>query len=148
MPSTDEQAFLDAVLASPDDDTPRLVFADWLDERAEGDDTARAALIRAQCRMEHLSPHSKERKELARQVKSLLAEHEDTWVKPVRDLGFVRKWEFRRGFLHAVTLSATQFAHNAEKLFAAAPTIRAARFPDASNEVSRLAGCEYLGRLA
>lgn len=29
----DEAAFLDAVLASPNDDTARLVYADWLDER-------------------------------------------------------------------------------------------------------------------
>lgn len=29
---TDEDALLAAILAAPDDDTPRLVFADWLDE--------------------------------------------------------------------------------------------------------------------
>jgi uncharacterized protein (TIGR02996 family) len=39
----DERAFLDAVLASPDDDLPRLVYADWLEERRRGD---RAAMIR------------------------------------------------------------------------------------------------------
>lgn len=29
-----EQAFLDAILEAPADDTPRLIFADWLDENA------------------------------------------------------------------------------------------------------------------
>lgn len=37
-----------AILADPDDDTPRLVYADWLQE--EGDDD-RAEFIRVQCRI-------------------------------------------------------------------------------------------------
>jgi uncharacterized protein (TIGR02996 family) len=36
--SPEERCFIDAILANPDDDTPRLVYADWLDER-EGDVT-------------------------------------------------------------------------------------------------------------
>jgi uncharacterized protein (TIGR02996 family) len=32
---TDEQAFLDALAANPADDTTRLVYADWLDDRGE-----------------------------------------------------------------------------------------------------------------
>ncbi len=40
-----EADFLHAVLANPDDDAPRLVFADWLEEQG---DSERAALIRAQ----------------------------------------------------------------------------------------------------
>lgn len=33
----DERLLLSAVLAAPEDDTPRLVYADWLEERAGGD---------------------------------------------------------------------------------------------------------------
>lgn len=33
--STDELGFLGKILESPDDDAPRLVFADWLDERGD-----------------------------------------------------------------------------------------------------------------
>ena len=40
------EAFLLAIFAAPADDLPRLVFADWLDERGE---TAWAANIREQC---------------------------------------------------------------------------------------------------
>jgi uncharacterized protein (TIGR02996 family) len=32
---TEEAAFVAAILAAPRDDTPRLVFADWLDERGD-----------------------------------------------------------------------------------------------------------------
>ncbi len=40
---SEEQAFLDAIAASPFDDTPRLVYADWLDEHGE---PAKAAYLR------------------------------------------------------------------------------------------------------
>ncbi|HEY1189903.1 MAG TPA: TIGR02996 domain-containing protein, partial [Gemmata sp.] len=106
MTAQDEHAFLTAVLAAPDDDTPRLVFADWLDERAQGDDTARAALIRAQCRMEHLGPGTKECRELAARAKGVLKEHEPQWTKVLRESGLVRRWTFRRGFLDGVEMSA------------------------------------------
>jgi len=42
---SDRAALYAAVCANPDDDTPRLVFADWLDENGEA---KRAAFIRAQ----------------------------------------------------------------------------------------------------
>jgi uncharacterized protein (TIGR02996 family) len=42
---TDHDAFIAAICENPDDDTPRLVFADWLDER---DRPEQAAFIRAQ----------------------------------------------------------------------------------------------------
>jgi len=40
-----EAAFLAAIRAQPEDDAPRLVFADWLDEH---DRPVRARFIRAQ----------------------------------------------------------------------------------------------------
>src|SRR5687767_11912611 len=43
---SDRDAFLAAIRAAPDDDAPRLVFADWLAERG---DPACAELIRGQC---------------------------------------------------------------------------------------------------
>ena len=43
--TNDADALLKFVLAAPDDDAPRLVFADWLDEHGDPD---RAAFIRAQ----------------------------------------------------------------------------------------------------
>lgn len=48
---TEEQALLAAVRAAPDDDLPRLVYADWLDERGRG---VRAEFIRLQCRIAEL----------------------------------------------------------------------------------------------
>ena len=58
MDAEDErEAFLRAIFDAPGDDLPRLVFADWLDERREGD---WAELIRIQCHCGS-EPHAFER---------------------------------------------------------------------------------------
>lgn len=44
----EEAALLKAICTQPDDDTPRLVYADWLDEQGGVKDRARATFIRAQ----------------------------------------------------------------------------------------------------
>jgi uncharacterized protein (TIGR02996 family) len=44
---------LRAVLAEPEDDAPRLIYADWLDEEGEGD---RAEFIRVQCALARRNP--------------------------------------------------------------------------------------------
>lgn len=44
---TTEQALLAAVIAKPADDSPRLVYADWLEENGQ---TERAEVIRYQCK--------------------------------------------------------------------------------------------------
>ena len=43
---TDEQGLLAAIWAEPHDDTPRLVYADWLQENGRA---GRAEFIRVQC---------------------------------------------------------------------------------------------------
>jgi uncharacterized protein (TIGR02996 family) len=45
---TEEEAFLRAICEQPDEDTPRLVFADWLTEQGGAVNTAWANGIRAQ----------------------------------------------------------------------------------------------------
>jgi uncharacterized protein (TIGR02996 family) len=47
----DEAAFMAAILAAPDDDAPRLVFADWLDERGD----RRAEWLRLTVRRDQLT---------------------------------------------------------------------------------------------
>jgi uncharacterized protein (TIGR02996 family) len=95
--------FLQAILEAPDDDTPRLVYADWLDETGKPEDAARAELIRVQIeqvRCEYKSPRYEELKE---RVETLIATHGDTWLGPLLpllpDYGTlsVRKYTFFRG---------------------------------------------------
>jgi uncharacterized protein (TIGR02996 family) len=48
MGLSDREAFLAAIRATPDEDTPRLVFADWLDEQGDRPSADWAKLIRLQ----------------------------------------------------------------------------------------------------
>ena len=45
---TEREALLHAIRLEPDEDTPRLVFADWLDEHGDQTDRAHAERIRVQ----------------------------------------------------------------------------------------------------
>jgi uncharacterized protein (TIGR02996 family) len=51
-------AFLQAMGEAPDDDAPRLIYADWLDERGERD---RGEFSRVQCALERLQPQDERR---------------------------------------------------------------------------------------
>ena len=48
----ERQSLYAAICASPRDDLPKLVFADWLDEHGDSIDRAHAELIRIQCEWE------------------------------------------------------------------------------------------------
>ena len=52
-----------AILAEPDDDSHRLVFADWLDDQGHSD---RAEFIRVQCALARMAGDDPQRPELTR----------------------------------------------------------------------------------
>jgi uncharacterized protein (TIGR02996 family) len=51
---TDEAAFLQAIREAPDDDGPRLIFADWLEERGDERAARWAELIRVQIELKQV----------------------------------------------------------------------------------------------
>ena len=59
-----------ALVAHPDEDTPRLAYADWLDENGDPD---RAAFIRTQCRLADLPPNDPDWVDLREQQDELVA---------------------------------------------------------------------------
>src|SRR5215813_4740485 len=54
MSLSDDEAFIRAILDAPGDDAPRLVYADWLDERGD----PRGAFLRAESAVFHELPNS------------------------------------------------------------------------------------------
>src|SRR5581483_4113131 len=95
-------ALLQAIIESPDDDTPRLVYADYLEEHGQTD---RAEFIRVQLDLARLpdSPDSDERREaLAAREQALLKKYGEQWAYEVLSpvTGMVTSWWFRRGFLN------------------------------------------------
>src|SRR6266545_1351790 len=96
-------ALLDAVKDHPDDDTPRLVLADWLDEQDNPLDAERAKFIR-----EDVARARNATKPTLATDKTLTAKVElmKRWLGPVMD--FVTNVGFRRG-LPRVALSGPRF---------------------------------------
>jgi uncharacterized protein (TIGR02996 family) len=88
-----DAAFLQAIADHPDEDGPRLVYADWLDERGDAD---RAELIRTQCELARLPETDPRRWLLEDRARALLERHESRWLGDMPDA--VQSWEFRRGF--------------------------------------------------
>src|SRR5436305_11539316 len=92
-----DAAFLNDICAHPDDVSPRLVYADWLDEHGGPDAAARAEFIRTQVELARLTEQDPRRGTLEARAAALLATHRAAWVGPMPE--WVAGWEFRRGFL-------------------------------------------------
>jgi uncharacterized protein (TIGR02996 family) len=105
---THDDAFLQAILESPDDDTPRLVYADYLDEHGDPD---RAEFIRVQVALASLPPGDLRQQQLGDRERQLLAGHREEWLGPLRPL--LSGWAFRRGFLDAITVPAATYLRHA-----------------------------------
>lgn len=96
------EPFLAAMNAHLDDDTPRLVFADWLQENG---DEPRAQFIRLQCAAARGGEGAKE-------AESLLTEHRARWLvgMPKGVQSHPNGCVFRRGFITALTVLGKQWA--------------------------------------
>ncbi len=119
--SADNQnRLLRAILSNPDEDTPRLMYADWLDEH---DDPARAEFIRLQCRLaererEKVVPATDPDQQRGRELLLQLGER---WLAELPAIRGVRWAGFRRGFPGVSVTSATTLVSAAPKVWAAAP---------------------------
>lgn len=113
----DERAFLATIAAEPEDDTVRLVYADWLEERGD----PRGEFVRVQCRLarsDESDPHSEE---LRLRERALLDAHRLSWLGPLTEWG--TDWRFRRGFVAAGTLGVWSLLENGEGLSRSAPLL-------------------------
>ncbi len=119
MTRSHADAFLEAILQNPDDDTPRLVYTDWLEEQGDADSVARAEFIRIQCALAsgHFPP--RRRTEMNRRQQQILHERGKEWAHPLRRL--VKGWEFHRGFIDEVAIRGDTFFAHADRLFRRAP---------------------------
>ena len=144
---SDRLTFLRAIRASPDDDTVRLVFADWLDEH----DDPLGEFIRVQIELEPIrfridNPRAVE---LHAREDELLRKHRDEWIGDAAnfpnpaDFGPV----FRRGLPDYACLSLDTFLAHGEALFTAFPTLREVALYGLANRCSELTLCPLLAKL-
>lgn len=99
---SDPNALLAAILAHPDEDTPRLAYADWLIEHAEAEaDRARAEFIRLQIEQARGISDARRRKAVETRCAELRKAHVGVWLAPnyAAFVGTGVSPEFRRGFV-------------------------------------------------
>lgn len=128
----DGDALLRAILAHPDEDTPRLMYADWLDENGQPE---RAEFIRLQILL-HNTPFIRKggyfavwpepwASRIAR-VNRLVAAHGAEWAGPARALAprlpehMFGRW-FERGFVEHIPLYWDALLAHTGAIFAACP---------------------------
>ena len=99
------EPFLAAIKSHLDDDTPRVVFADWLEENG---DPERAEFIRLQC------DHASGRQADAARADALLIANQRKWVrglpKSLADNPNPARCIFRRGFVAEIALRGERWA--------------------------------------
>lgn len=122
----DVAPFLRAILDHPDDDAPRLVLADFLEERG----SAQGEFIRIQCERSRLNADDPRYATLVRREEQLLRAHGPDWLRPMHALleperrfpGLpLQHAEFRRGLVEAVRVDAQAFHRHADDLMSLGP---------------------------
>lgn len=155
-PDPTGEALYRAILAHPDEDTPRLAYADHIEEFG---DAARAEFIRLQCRLAAMNAWDEGYTAADVRCRRLLAEHPE-WTDAVVGyhpdlvrLGSVRSrvagahGVFVRGLPGVVGATAEWFARHHNALFARFPVRTVGFHLETADERDALAGCSGLARL-
>jgi uncharacterized protein (TIGR02996 family) len=140
---TSNEAFLQAILEDPDDDAPRLIYADWLEERSD----PRSEFIRVQCQLARMGQGDPRCAALEFQEQQLLGAHWAEWLGPLQGT-ILYEPIFRRGFLEEVSLEPRTFLDLGEQLFRLHPLRRLSFLgPDEEHHFAALAASPLLARL-
>lgn len=132
--------FLAEILANPSDDTPRLVYSDWLTEQGD----PYGEFIRLQIERESLPAGSSAAKRMRTRELKLQKEHGTYWAAGIPPL--VERFEFRRGFVGWIKLDMRRFVTDAEQLVREAP-IESLELRVGAHYIRKLAECEQLAQI-
>ncbi|HJZ54493.1 MAG TPA: TIGR02996 domain-containing protein, partial [Gemmataceae bacterium] len=122
--SAEAVALMRAIRDCPEDDLPRLAYADYL---AENGDPDRGEFIRIQVDLSRLPDTDPRRRELEDREHELLAENEPHWLdglaSPEREVGGsgLHGWRWERGFVVDVAATPLAMLEHAADLFADHP---------------------------
>jgi len=141
MASLDHEHFLAEIVQTPDLDDPRLVYADYLEERGD----PRAEFIRVQCDLAAGASTPDQRTRLQQREAALLKDHQHQWTQrlPRGDYRAV----FRRGFLEHLEINAALFAEHATAFFQAAPLLRSLDLIQAEDALPKLTQTREMARV-
>jgi uncharacterized protein (TIGR02996 family) len=130
-----ERELLAAIIAAPDDDAPRLVYADWLTQRGD----PRGEFITIQLELAKLcDADDAQTAALRAREADLLSKHKRAWVGRFGGTKIQHgstaktwtktnptKWDFERGFVAWCSMKSADFVRNAPALLEAEPLRRA-----------------------
>lgn len=169
---TEVEAFLKRILAYPDDDAPRLIFADWLEDQAasyqssgkSGNPLAKewspergrfiriqialARLMEEEAREIELNGLSKReyaQNKIIKEEQELENRYHADWI--ARFNGLATGAMLRRGFVEQVNVVAKDLSHLAPELFSASP-LRHIRLIDVGDCLPGVFHCQLLSRLS
>lgn len=112
--------FIETIRAHPDDDAPRLIYADWLEER----DEPRGEFIRVQIQLAGTGKDPPARWDLEQRQHRLLHQYGWQWVyKPFDPHPYYQKPVFVRGFVEAAEIPAELFLPSPGEFFDIYPLI-------------------------
>jgi uncharacterized protein (TIGR02996 family) len=124
-PRSDDPVFLGAIAAEWDSDVPRLVYADWLEERGFA---KRSEFIRIQCALANRTGTEPTHGALRARESELWQVHgfhEAGWAGPLLRWGVLcTTIQFTRGFLHEITARPSTLEPHGAELFDRFPTVR------------------------
>jgi uncharacterized protein (TIGR02996 family) len=137
-------SFMQDILAAPDEDAPRLVYADWLDDHGP---PARAELIRVQCALAALARDDPRRGELEKRAWDL---RHQCWpiLQGERPPGLdLLRPEVYRGFWADITCTMSAWERLAPRAFRVWPIERAWLYNINPAMLPKLLRSKYLPRL-
>jgi uncharacterized protein (TIGR02996 family) len=141
--SREEDALIAAVCADPDDDAPRLVYADWLDDH---DQPERAELIRVELEIERLPVDDPGRRPLVWRARELLYHHQNDFsARLPRAVQHFTPF-FRRGFVARIYGTATRFIKDGAAIVRSVPVEQADLF-NIEGRIADLAATPALAHL-
>jgi uncharacterized protein (TIGR02996 family) len=138
-----DKAFIQAIRDEPDDDAPRLVYADFLEDQGRSE---RAEFIRVQCELTRGVRDRGRSLELLRRLRELVRRHREEW------LGNLARWVphviFERGFVDRIVVRGNIFLDHAGAMLATHPIARVVLYgPAESWTMHDLAACPELAQL-
>lgn len=136
------EELLEAVLAHPDDDAARLVYADWLTEHGD----PRGELIAVQCELARLGEDQLlQRHRLEAREAALLSQHGPQWRGALDSEAI--ELEFTRGFASHVTILDGASLPQVEEFLRVEPVEHLVLANTRGLDVPRLAAARWLERL-
>jgi len=148
----ERSALMRTICESPDDDTPRLVFADWLQEHGEDE---RAEFIRLQCQLASMKEWDESYHSVRLRVHAIGTRCQEQWDSECWDVSPIRITEsghriiprYASGFPAHVHLRPESFIRHHEWLFAETP-IRSVTVLVYLSVFPQLLQCEGLRKLS